>query len=224
MRRPAILQKLKTEFYNDREKLQGKTLAQKLRYYFMYYKVPFIIILAVVLIIISVCHARSNNLDMAFHAYFINAENTISDEIFENDLAEIYQIDTEKEQVLIDSSMYFGGSSMTAVSSTEKFASEINTSLLDACVMPEEYFLTYAREGAFDDLSNYLSDETMTAYADRLVYNDGIAVGICVKDFPAIQKASLYSPEENPVLGVIYNTQNPNKIQAFVDYLAESSR
>ena len=89
MKGNSILHRFTKEIKKDREKLKGKTFLQKLEYYVMYYKIPAIITVAVIAILVSVCYTRSQSKSYGFHADFINASNTISDESFNREFGEI---------------------------------------------------------------------------------------------------------------------------------------
>ena len=122
MKGNSILHRFTEEIKKDREKLKGKTFLQKLEYYVMYYKIPAIITVAVIAILVSVCYTRSQSKSYGFHADFINASNTISDESFNREFGEIIEIDNDHSIVSIDSSLYIEVSSLQSISSTEKLA------------------------------------------------------------------------------------------------------
>lgn len=189
----------------------------------MYYKIPVILILAVAAIAISVGHSIASNKTMAFHAYFINADNTRSDETLSQEFADFLQINTSKEQVSVDSSLMIDGNSQVSISSIEKFASEINSNFIDSCIMPEELFLTYAKEGAYGDLRDYISDTDLQKYkkADQLVYQDKIPVGIRTEALSRIQGSDLYKKSDKAVIGIIYNTEHPKEAGKFLHFLSE---
>ena len=223
MSNPSIFHRISDEFKNDREKLKGKSFGQKIQYFFMYYKIPVILILAVAAIAISVGHSIASNKTMAFHAYFINADNTRSDETLSQEFADFLQINTSKEQVSVDSSLMIDGNSQVSISSIEKFASEINSNFIDSCIMPEELFLTYAKEGAYGDLRDYISDTDLQKYkkADQLVYQDKIPVGIRTEALSRIQGSDLYKKSDKAVIGIIYNTEHPKEAGKFLHFLSE---
>lgn len=218
----SIFHRMSDEFKKDREKLKGKSFGQKIQYFIMYYKIPVLLILAVAAIAISVGYSISHSKTMAFHAYFINADNTRSDETLSQDFAKILAINQSKEQVSVDSSLLIDGNSQVSISSIEKFASEINSNFVDACIMPEELFLTYAKEGAYGDIRTYLSDTDYKKYqkADQIIYQENIPVGIRASDFKRVKAADLYEKSDVPVIGIIYNTDHPKEAQKFLHFLA----
>ena len=219
MKGNSILHRFTEEIKKDREKLKGKTFLQKLEYYVMYYKIPAIITVAVIAILVSVCYTRSQSKSYGFHADFINASNTISDESFNREFGEIIEIDNDHSIVSIDSSFYIEGTSQQSISSTEKLAGEINSEILDVCIMPQSLFLTYAEEGCYGDLREYLTEEQTETYSDLFVYQNDIPVGIRAENFSKLQDADLYPEEEAPVFGILYNAPHPTECSEFVDYL-----
>lgn len=219
MNEDSVFRKANEEIKKDREKMKGKSFRQKLEYFFMYYKIPVIIIAAVVVIAISVLHTRSQYREYAFHALFVNAGNTINDEKFSQKFGKILDIDTDNYTVAIDSSLYIDGNSQVSIGSTEKLAGEVSSQILDACIMPETLFLTYAKEGCYGDLRDFLTDEQLEQYAELLVYQDDIPVGIKAGSFTRIGEANLYTSGDSPVFGIVHNAPHPAECSAFLDYL-----
>lgn len=219
MNEDSVFCKAGEEIKKDREKLKGKSFRQKLEYFFMYYKIPVIIIAAVIMIVISVLHSRSQYREYAFHALFLNAANTLNDNNFSQEFGEILDIDTDNYTVTINSSLNIDGNSQVSIGSTEKFAGEVSSEILDACIMPENLFLTYAEEGCYGDLRDFLTDEQLEQCADLLVYRNDIPVGIKADSFSRIAEADLYTSEDSPIFGIVYNTPHPAECSAFLDYL-----
>ena len=221
MNQDSIFHRAGEEIKKDREKMNGKPFRKKVQYFFMYYKVPFFIIVAIIAIIISVAYSRFQNKEFAFNVFFVNASNTRSDETFGEEFGEVIDMDDSKYMVSVDSSIYIDtdGTSQMSVAGTEKLAMEINSAVLDACIMPQNLFEAYAEEGSFGDLSDFLTEEQMENYADRIVYVDDIPVGIEAGDFAKIEEAELYEMEDAPVFAIIYNAPHADECSLFLDYL-----
>lgn len=164
MNENSVFRKAGEELKKDREKMKGKTPGQKIEYFFMYYKVPLILTAVVIAIAASLIYSHSRHREYAFHSYFVNAANTVSDETFDREFGEIIGIDTDHYAVSVDSSLYISGTSQISVVSTEKLASEINSEILDVCIMPEELFRVYSGQGAFGSLQDFLSEEIGRAH------------------------------------------------------------
>lgn len=219
MNENSFFRKAGEELKKDREKMKGKSPGQKLEYFFMYYKIPVIIAAAVAVIAISVLHTRSQYREYAFHALFFNAADTVSDEKFSREFGNILDIDTDSYTVTIDSSLSIDGYSQLSIGSSEKLAGEVNSQILDVCIMPEDLFLTYAGEGCYGDLRDFLTEEQLKQYAEALVYLNDIPVGIKADSFSRIEEAGLYTSKDSPVFGIVYNTPHPAECSVFLDYL-----
>ncbi|MCD8148020.1 MAG: hypothetical protein LUE92_00325 [Clostridiales bacterium] len=219
MNEDSTFRKAKEELKRERDMMQGKSFRQKAGYFFTYYKIPVIIIAVVIAILISILYSRAQHRDYAFHALFVNADNSAHDEQMEAEFGAWIDFDSDKYQVVIDSSMYIDGNSQGSIASTEKLAAEVSSEILDVCIMPEDLFSTYTDEGCFGDLSNYLTEEQLDYYADLLVYDGDTPVGIRADDFAIIKDASLYTSEDAPVFGIVYNAPHSADCSLFLDYL-----
>ncbi len=220
MKEHSILDKIRKEFQADCEKVRGKSIGYKLEYFLMYYKIPLLLTIVAAAIVLSLLYSRSQYKESAFSALFVNAENTLSDEILAQEFGELLEVDEDKYMISIDSSLYIDGNSQASIASTEKLAAAVNTQLLDVCIMPEELFLIYAEQECYGDLRNFLSKEQLETYAEKMVYQNDIPVGIYVEDFSGIADAELYASQDRPVFGIVYNTEHGREGGMFLDFLA----
>ncbi len=219
MNQTTLLKKIKQELLSDHEKTKQMPLLQKLQYYFMYYKVPLILCTALTAILISICYSRSQSLEYVFDAAFLNASHTTQDEAIGRDFLLTLNMDPGKYAVSIDSGMQIEGNSQASIASTEKLFSKINAQMLDACIMPKHLFTEYARQHAFADLRDILTDSQLEIYQGKLFYTDGIPTGIYAEAFPRIAAAGLYSSGSCPIYGVAGNTAHPDTSSLFLDFL-----
>lgn len=213
------MNRLKEEFSKDVEKLKGKPLKEKIQYFIMYYKIPFLLIVSVIAIIISFIYSRMQYREYAFHAYFFNAQTAEKDEIFSRELEEFLGVDTKKEIVSLDSSLQLGGNSQLSIASTEKFSVEMFNGIVDACIMPEEIFLAYVEQGCFQDLRNCLSEAQLTEYADLLIYENEIPIGVKTGSFSKLESAGLYTEEDTPIFGILGLTEHITECSEFLKFL-----
>ncbi len=219
MKEDSVLHKASEEAKREKAMLKEKSFGQKIQYFFMYYKIPVIIIAVIVIAVISIFYSKAHNKDYAFQALLLNSQDSFYGESLDEEFGELIDIDSSKYEVVIDSSLSIDGTSQLSVGSTEKVMAEISTGLVDICVMPEELFDTYLDENAFGDLSDYLDDEHMAEYADLIYYDGDTPVGIRMNDAAKIKDVSLYEEDDAPILGIVYNTQHPEECLTFLDYL-----
>lgn len=220
IREDSVFKRGKEELKREKEMMRGKSFRQKAGYFFTYYKIPFIIIAAVIVIIISICYSRAQYKGYAFQALFFNVAVTESaDEELSGEFSDLIEFDESKYKVMVDSTMVISGTSQGSVSSTEKFSAEISEGVVDVCIMPEELFRSYANEGAFGDLRDFLTEEQLSEYEDLLVYDGSIPIGIYAASFTKVTENNLYVESDRPIFGIVYNTQHMDECSEFLDYL-----
>lgn len=217
-------QRGKEEIRLDREKMQGKPLRKKIQYFFMYYKIPFFLTIAVILAVFSIVHTLRKDPDYSFCAIFVNAEYADgNDEAMEEEFVEYSGIDTSQSEVHVYSAISFGLDDDSSLSSAnlEIFESYIFSNSMDACVLSEDLFETYAGLNAFQDLSEVLTQEEMERYGDYLVYVDEVPYGVDIAGFAVVEEYGLYAEDGEAVYSVLYNAPNEDYGGIFLDYLFE---
>ncbi len=220
MKEHSILHKIRREFQADCEKVRGRSVWYKLEYFLMYYKISVLLTAAAAAVVISVIYSCSQHKEPAFYALFINAGNTLSDETFEQQFGKLAEINTDHYMITIDSSLSMDGNSQVSIASIEKFSANVNSKLLDVCMMPQDLFLIYAEEGCYGNLRDFLTEEQLEKYAEQMVYQDGIPVGIKADGFHKINEAELYTAGDRPIFGIVYNTGHKRECSLFLDFLA----
>ena len=87
-------------------------------------------------------------------------------------------------------------------------------------MMPQDLFLIYAEEGCYGNLRDFLTEEQLEKYAEQMVYQDGIPVGIKADGFHKINEAELYTAVDRPIFGIVYNTGHKRECSLFLDFFA----
>lgn len=220
MKEDSFFHKASREAKREKEIVKDMTAAKKLEYFFMYHKVLILFVTIAAIVIISLVYSNRHNKGYAFQALFFNTQNADYDDTYSEEFREIIGI-SEKSgyQVIIDSTNYINGTSQLSVAVIEKLTMEIDSAMLDVCVMPEELFDSYIEQGAFGSLEDCLSTDQLTDYSDLLVFDGDIPVGVRVADAKKVAEAALYEDGDVPIFGIIYNTAHPEECASFLDYL-----
>ena len=175
---------------------------KKLEYFWMYYKIPFLAVLGVCVVIVYFGYAKITEKEYAFNAILLDIHTNAQEEMLEEEFADYAGIDTEEYDVLISTSLLFSDSSSGnyAMTSLARLYTQIGTEELDVCMMLENDFTEYAGADAFMDLREVLG-----------VYNEGL---------DKIQEIGGYS-DETSVAGILYNTKHVDTAKQFLEYLLE---
>ncbi len=220
MKEDSFFHRASGEVKREKEMTKGMTKAQKAEYFIMYHKVLILFVAIAVIVVISLAYSHAHNKGYAFQALLFNTQNADYDETYSEEFREILGINEKSGyQVVIDSSNYIEGTSQLSVAGTEKLMLEVNSRMLDVCIMPEELFDSYVEQGAFGNLEDCLSPEQLSEYCDLFIYNGDTAVGVRVDNAEKITEASLYEEDDFPVFGIIYNAPHPDESALFLDYL-----
>ena len=84
---------------------------KKLEYFWMYYKIPFLAVLGVCVVIVYFGYAKITEKEYAFNAILLDIHTNAQEEMLEEEFADYAGIDTKKYDVLISTSLLFSDSS-----------------------------------------------------------------------------------------------------------------
>ena len=176
------------EFKEEREALKNASFKEKWQYFLDYYKWYVIgggvALLLVCLFIRDVVTAK----DYALYGTFINEyafqneDGSEKGQALMDEMAERLEIDTEKYDVIIDSTLTIGGSSSVDVTgmtanevsyqSEQKLMVYIAAGDVDYIAADSTTFLQYATTETFHDLRNVLTPEQQEKYEPYYYYVD----------------------------------------------------
>ncbi len=230
------------EFKEEREKIKTASPKQKWKYFKDYYLVGVVIAIAILAIIISVIHSILTHKDDALYVCMINfaAEETAQEGVT-GAFTERSGIDTKREQIFIEESLYIspeldediidtdsGNYSMADAmkyryEDEQRLAALVITGSVDLIITGEDVFHRFVLQEYFAPLDLVYSAEQLQRYADeeRLIYQDGKAVGIYMDDAPLIGQYYRYNGEEGQriVAGYLYGSKHPELAMDFLDFL-----
>ncbi len=204
--------------------MKQRTWKKRLEYFWMYYKIPFLAILAGVVAVTSFIYAKVTEKEYAFNAMLLDIHTNVQEEMLEEEFTGYARIDTKKYEVLISTSLLFSdaASGNYAMSSLARFYSLIGTEELDACMMLEDDFIKYAEAGSFLDLWELFTEEELDAFPGLYADEKGRILGIYGNELPKIKEIGGYSDADTrSMAGVIYNTRHVEQAKKFLEFLNE---
>lgn len=226
----AIGNSVNDEIKAERQKLVGKTKKEKFNYFIEYYKFHTIAILVASILIILFARDLIMQKDTVMSAIYVNGFPNVDTEEIMVDFSSYLGIDDKKEDVLLDASYYLSADDTSEYTYTyiQKIVVMVAAGSLDAFVADEDYFVQYALQGYFYDLSTILSAEQLETYQDNLIYVDvpdddndqAVPVGVRVTDANKIVDTASY-PNSEAYLGVVASSNYVENALAFLAYLFE---
>ena len=194
---------------------------ERLEYFWTYYKIQFIIVLAIIIFAGCFVYTKLTEKEVVFQALMFDMHSDQTEEIMENEFADYADIDQTQYSVLIDKNLLLADAmSNYAVSSQSKFYALIGTCDLDIGVMLENNFKNYAKADVFLDLREVFSEEELNSFPALYTKTDGKVIGVYINEAPKIIKAGGYSSDNAvAVLGIIYNTKHQKTARQFIEYL-----
>lgn len=139
---------------------------------------------------------------------------------------EIYlDIDTDKQAVFVDTSMFLNETSEYTAANYQKLAAYLTTQQLDIIIADEETFAVYANEGYFSKLTDQLPTQLFSKLSDLFYYSSTVddtneaAYGIYLETSTLYGEDSTFS--KRPVLGIVVNSKYKDNAVSFIDYIFE---
>lgn len=165
------------EFKEERAALKQATFQEKFSYFLDYYKWHTIIIIGAIVFVATLIYQVASQKDYAIYVAMLNTVELESAEECVRQFAEYADIDTEKYDILIDTSMYIDLSDMSklderTLSSNEKLMVYIAAGDVDVVISNETTLTSYAYNGAFYDLRSILTEEQIAKYEPYFYYMD----------------------------------------------------
>lgn len=181
------------EIKEQHQKTKDMSLKGKLGYFWYYYKIHTVVVLAVLALVIMFIQQYRANKDYAFYAILINADTSrFQGTEWNDEFAAYAEIDTDEYSVCIDTSFVYGTENLSeySISSMEKMMVMISANIVDVITADTATFETQAQNEYYVNLETVLPKEMLDKYSDYLYYTDAAT-------FPTTDD-SFYSEEERP--------------------------
>lgn len=164
------------EFKKERESIKNADFKTKLRYFFYYYKLHTIAVVAAVILVSTLIHDIVTQKDDALFAAMLNCAVLSEDDTtaFTQNYAEYAAIDTEEYNIQIDTTLYFSQDTLTelTMSASQRLMVYTSAGELDVIVGGSDIFPEQAGQGMFHDLRDILSAEQLAKYEPYFYYVD----------------------------------------------------
>ena len=198
---------------------KGKNAKEKAGYFWMYYKLPFLAVLAAVLITVYWVSAAAGEKELAFKALLFDSHGGTQEEILDEEFRAYAGIDKSREVSIFTSFLLSDSPTGTyAMTSLSRFYVEVGNEELDVCGMLEADFKNYAKADCFMDLRSCLGKEMLEELKEYLYCRNGVPIGIDAKALPGLKKAGCYE-DETALLGILYNSQHVETAVQYLEYL-----
>lgn len=206
------------------EKKEKKNIKNNLEYFWMYYKLPFMAGMIIVILILYFLITALTAKDTALSVMLIDCHTEMSGEELAEEYAKAADIDQKKYQIQIQNNLMFQGtdSGNYSMTSLSKFMADIGSELLDVCGMLKDDFIKYDGSDTWMDLRECLTDEQSKVLEDYfLMTDDGRAIGIMADELPVLKADNCYtSTDTEAAVGIIYNTPHKEEAVKYLLYLA----
>ncbi len=209
---------LMDEFKEQREAMKQKSFRERLDYFWYYYKTTTIITVCVavfaIIMIVDVVTAK----DTAFYVTFLNCFPTGRDTEFMDEFGELTDIDFDKYDIYLDTSLRLNLDeySQASLNAAQKFLAMAATGEIDVVVSDRDLFSTYADNGNFMSVDNYLTEEQMERYKDYFYYFDAAVLDEEI-DYDEIYNSDLAVPEDNAERRDPSQMKDPRAVGIFLE-------
>lgn len=219
---------LQDEIRLQQEKMKNQPFSKKLDYFWEYYKVHCIVVVLSACMFGSILHGILTQKETVLSVALINAFPNVEDELLMQDFELWLQLNSKKQQVLIDSSYYLDDNSTSPYADTyeQKFSTNAMAGQLDVVLADTEKFQFYGNQGFFQDLRTILSEEELNHYQDLFFYadlpdddvNEKVPIGIKIDCAQRICETSCY-PNTDAYFGIVTGTKHTDTALSYLTYL-----
>lgn len=166
---------IRDEIREQQNKLKGRSLKERLGYFFDYYKLPVIIFTVIALLLFSIVREMAGSKQDGFYLLLINsrAEDETLRELSEG-WYELLDIDSDKEQITVDGSLHFDpeGYNELSIAGITRVTALAASGSIDGFVSDMGTFSYYAAGGVFMDLRELYTESELDGLKGRLCYVD----------------------------------------------------
>ncbi len=219
--------RVKNEFKKIKE-LKG--FKKKIEYIWEYYKIYFIVIVAVTLMTISLVKSiQANQYETALHMTYINCSTADYNEglgILEGLGNELFGIDGKATRFIIEGSCYIDPNvySEDTYSSQYRLMSSVAGQINDCFISNELFMTAYGTNEFFMDMELFLPADLLEKVSDRLLYYvdvDGVerAFGVDLTGLPIVD--TLMFSIKQPIFSVVANAPHAENAILFLEKLLE---
>ena len=202
------------------EDQRRKTGKDRLEYFWMFYKIPAILVLIGIVVVASFFHARITEKPSVMNAMLLDIHTEVLGESLEQSFIKADGINPDQNSVMISVSQLLGdGSSDYQMASLAKLYSQIGTGKLDVVSMKKNDYIKYIDAGTFMDLRKVFTEEELAAFGSLYQDESGKILGIYCESLEGMREIGGYSGGENGIIGILYNSEHVETAGQFLQYL-----
>lgn len=168
----TIIEYIKKEWKNIKEKPKKERLA----YFWDYYKWHVGAILLVIVLLIQGIVSFCNKKEIVFSGYMLNSVINVKDEDFLQGFYDLTGIDTKNQEAAFYTDVIMTGNHRKQdITAFQRIVAGVSMEDTDFVVMQKDSFriCAYSTTRIFADLREFMDAETLEKYKDKLVYIDG---------------------------------------------------
>ena len=221
------------EIREQHKKMKGKSLKEKFKYFWEYYRVATLVTILVVIFVGNLIYTVVTAKDNAFYAVLVNGYTDMDTEEYMAGFDEYAQIDTKNYSTTLETNFTLSQDSADtyAVANLQKFAAQVAAQEVDVMIADPDTFQQYTENGYLGGLNEFLSEETLARYEDRLIYanipdddtEEEVPVGIQISDCALLQETQAYAGREEVYFGIVVNTRHTDNAEKFLEYIFQQS-
>ncbi len=190
------------EIKEQHDKVKQMGFKARMAYFWEYYRIPTIVILAVIVLAFFLIHDIVTAKPYGFYAMMINSSPQTQESDLENSFASYAGIDTSKNDCYIDTSTTLNLTSTNQydMASQQKIMAVVAAGDLDTMVADYNSFSRYAMNDTFTDLRKVLTAEQQKKYADDFYYIDYAVIQAAENQDAASEASSEAAAEASEAL------------------------
>ena len=221
------------EIREQHKKMKGKSLKEKFQYFWEYYRVATLVTILVAVFLGNLIYTVATAKDNALYAVFVNGYTDMDTEEYMAGFDEYAQIDTKNYSTTLETNFTLSQDSADtyAVANLQKFAAQVAAQEVDVMIADPDTFNQYAENGYLGGLNEFLSEETLSRYSNRLIYanipdddtKEEVPVGIDIADCALLQETQAYAGYDNVYFGILVNTEHAENAEKFLEYIFQEN-
>lgn len=218
---------LRDEVREQRHKLKGKSLSEKWKYFFEYYKWAALACIVIIIGIIAFTkQVISASREKTLYGFWINAGIQLDKDSIQDNFAKRYQYDLDKHPMVFEEATYVLGEAGNVIKgdgyTTAKISILIKDKKLDYFILDEATFPSFAEGGVCGHLNKLFDSVDIAMFRDYVYYYEyeGVSypLGIDITDSPYIKNSGAYG-DSKVILCISPNAPHINATMEFIQFL-----
>ena len=217
------------EIREQHKKMKDKSLKEKFQYFWEYYRVATIVTIIIVIFVGNLIYTIATAKDSALYAVLVNGYTDMDTEAYMEGFNEYAQIDTKNYETMLEPNFTLSQDSTDsyAIANIQKFAAQVAAKELDVMTADPDTFQQYVNNGYLGDLREFISEETLSSFSDRLLYADipddesseEVPAGVEISGCAFLEESRAYAGQDEVYFGVLINSEHGDTAEKFLQYI-----